>query len=217
MYRDEDMLSLSGIQHFAFCRRQWALIHIEQQWEDNFLTVAGDLMHKRAHDEEIRERRGDVLIVRGLRISSHEIGFVGQCDIVEFHKREHGCSLVGEEGCWEVVPVEYKRGISKANDADRLQLCAQALCLEEMLCCDIEFGYLYYGKTKKREKVCFGQELRTKVANASKEMHLMYQRRHTPLVKQTKKCHACSLKDVCIPKNKTKSVKTYLASMIEVE
>ena len=217
MYNDECMLALSGIQRFAFCRRQWALIHVEQQWEENYLTAAGELMHKRAHDEEEREKRGDVLVVRGLRISSHTLGFSGQCDIVEFHKNEDGCFLTGEEGRWDVVPVEYKHGVSKVNDADRLQLCAQAMCLEEMLCCDIEAGYLFYGRVRAREKVSLNLQLREKVKNASKEMHSLYQRGRTPMVRKSKKCHSCSLENLCVPKSESKSVREYLASMIEVE
>ena len=132
MYDEDEFLALSGIQHFAFCRRQWALIHIEQAWADNVLTAQGELMHKRAHDEELRERRGDTLVVRGLSVHSRALGLSGKCDVVEFRKNSHGHTLTGEDGLWRAVPVEYKRGSSKANDADRLQLCAQALCLEEM-------------------------------------------------------------------------------------
>lgn len=114
MYLEEDFLALSGIQHFSFCERQWALIHIEQQWNENLLTVLGDLVHKRAHDEAIRERRGDTLIVRGLDVRSFKLGLVGKCDVVEFREDEDGFPLQGEEGAWRVIPVEYKRG-KKSN------------------------------------------------------------------------------------------------------
>lgn len=108
MYSEEDYLMLSGIQHFAFCRRQWAMIHIEQQWADNYRTTAGELMHKKAHDEGSFEKRGNLLIVRGLRISSHKLGLSGQCDVVEFHQNEDGVILFGYDGKWNPVPVEYK-------------------------------------------------------------------------------------------------------------
>ncbi len=156
VYDEDEFLALSGIQHFAFCRRQWALIHLEQAWADNVLTAEGDLMHRRAHDEELRERRGDILVVRGLAVHSRALGLAGKCDVVEFHKDESGHPLAGEDGLWRPVPVEYKRGRSKASDADRLQLAAQALCLEEMLGCDVLEGFLFYGETRSRERVEFG-------------------------------------------------------------
>ena len=137
MYSEEEFLSLSGVQHFAFCRRQWALIHIEQAWADNALTMQGSVMHDRAHDDEVREHRGDKVIVRGLRVHSAELGLSGVCDIVEFHRCATGHPLSGEDGLWRAVPIEYKRGKSKSGNEDRLQLCAQAACLEEMLGDDI--------------------------------------------------------------------------------
>ena len=160
MYLDEEFLALSGIQHFAFCRRQWALIHIERRWQENSLTASGQMMHQRAHDEEIRERRGALLIVRGLFVRSSELGLSGVCDIVEFHQDERGVSLFGEDGAWMPVPIEYKRGKSKSGECDRLQVCAQAMCLEEMLGCDIASGFLFYKQTQSREPVAFTEELR---------------------------------------------------------
>ena len=149
-YNQEEYLQLSGLQHFAFCRRQWALIHIEQQWQDNLRTVEGDLMHRRAHDEAIREKRGTILILRGLSVSSPTLGISGKCDVVEFHQDPAGISLHQEEGLWLPYPVEYKRGSPKEHQADELQLCAQAICLEEMLCCKIPEGALFYGETRRR-------------------------------------------------------------------
>ena len=131
----QEPLLLSGIQHFAFCRRQWALIHVEQQWAENARTVDGGIFHQRAHDGEQFESRGDVLIARGLRIFSHKLNVIGVCDVVEFHRDPLGITLTGREGKWRVYPVEYKRGEPKDNDADRLQLCGQAMCLEEILAC----------------------------------------------------------------------------------
>ena len=128
-YHEEDFLQLSGLQHFAFCWRQWALIHIEQQWRENLRTVEGDLFHRRAHDEQARERRGDTLILRGLSVASPTLGLSGQCDVVEFHADPGGVPLRGEEGLWIPFPIEYKRGAPKTHRADELQLCAQAMCL----------------------------------------------------------------------------------------
>lgn len=199
-YDEDEYLALSGVQHFAFCRRQWALIHIEQMWTENYLTTDGELMHQHAHNEESRERRGNKLILRGLAVFSPELGLSGKCDVVEFRQTLKGHPLVGEDGLWAAVPVEYKHGTSKMNDADRMQLCAQAMCLEEMFVCDIAKGYLFYGKTKKREEVVFEQDLREKVVNASDEMHRMYKRRYTPKVKPFAACRSCSLYDDCLPR-----------------
>lgn len=136
-YSEDDCLQLSGIQHFSFCRRQWALIHLEQQWAENLRTVEGDLLHERAHDEGFAEKRRDIRTVRGLRIQSPSLGVSGSCDVVEFIRDEQGVVLAGQAGTWRPYPVEYKRGSSKETDADRLQLCCQAMCLEEMLCTEI--------------------------------------------------------------------------------
>ena len=137
-YSEEDWLALSGIQHFSFCKRQWALIHIEQLWSENYLTTAGHLEHERAHDYAASESRGDMLIMRDLRVYSRALGITGACDVVEFHKSNDGVPLHGRDELWLPYPIEYKHGKSKTIDADRLQLCAEAMCLEEMLACDIE-------------------------------------------------------------------------------
>ena len=162
LYEEDDFLQLSGIQHFAFCRRQWALAYIELQWQENVRTVEGKLLHEKAHDPSLMEKRGDVIISRAMPVCSREIGISGECDIVEFHRSPEGISLYGREGLYQVVPVEYKRGRPKENDVDILQLTAQALCLEEMLCCSIPFGYFYYGETRHRTKVEFSDEIREK-------------------------------------------------------
>lgn len=137
MYKEEDFLQLSGIQHFAFCRRQWALAYIELQWQENVRTVEGKIFHENAHDVSMKEKRGDLLIVRAMPIHSWEMGVSGECDVVEFHKVKDGIQLAGKEGLYKAVPVEYKRGRPKTDDSDILQVAAQAMCLEEMLCCDI--------------------------------------------------------------------------------
>ena len=202
---------LSGIQHFAFCRRQWALIHIEQQWAENERTVAGDIMHKRAHDAQQTESRGDKLIMRGVRIRSNELNITGICDVIEFHRDSEGIVLNGYDGTWRVYPVEYKRGEPKAHDADELQLCAQAMCLEEMLLCRIEEGSLFYGETRRRERVVFTEELRLRVKQMFEEMHRHFERGYTPSAKPNKGCNACSLKELCLPKlQKTPKVNEYL-------
>ena len=215
-YREEDFLMLSGIQHYAFCPRQWAMIHIEQQWEENYYTVDGKIMHTNAHDKEFTEKRGDIIITRGLAIHSRELGISGACDVVEFHKQEQGVFLPQYEANYMPIPVEYKRGKSKEHQADELQLCAQAMCLEEMLVCEIPKGYLYYGETKKRQEVYFTKELREKVIESFARMHELFQKQHTPKGKKTKRCQSCSLKNLCLPViEKTVSVKTYLKKNME--
>ena len=214
MYADDEFLALSGIQHFAFCRRQWALIHIEQMWADNLLTTLGDLMHERAHDEGIRERRGDTLIVRGMAVRSARLGIWGKCDVIEFKKSKDGHPLFGEDGLWLPVPVEYKRGKSKVGDEDRLQLCAQALCLEDMFACDLSEGFLYYGKTRSRERIVLTPELRQGVETAVEEMHRLYARGHVPQVRQRAVCRSCSLADQCLPKTQARSVEKYISEMV---
>ena len=144
-YPEEEYLMISGIQHFKFCRRQWALIHVEQQWEENVHTVIGELMHKRAHDPYLTEKRAGVLVVRALPVASREMGVSGECDLVEFHKCEDGISLHGHRGQYSVYPVEYKKGKPKLTEEDRLQLAAQAMCLEEMFSTEIPAGAVFYG------------------------------------------------------------------------
>lgn len=216
MYNEEEFLQLSGIQHFAFCRRQWALAYIELQWSENVRTVEGRLLHDKAHDVMSRESRGDLLISRAMPISSKELGVSGECDIVEFHRTQDGIFLYGHDGLYDVVPVEYKRGAPKKNHVDMLQLAAQAMCLEEMLCCKIPYGYLYYGEIRHREKVELTDDLRTEVRDMFQEMHEYFARRYTPKVKWSKSCNACSLKDICMPVlGKGKSAKKYIDSYME--
>lgn len=215
MYAEEDYIMLSGIQHFAFCRRQWALIHIEQQWEENYKTTAGKLMHKKAHEEGSFEKRGDLLVTRGLRIASHELGFSGQCDVVEFHQDKNGITVFGYDGKWSLIPVEYKHGRPKEHNADELQICAQAICLEEMFQTSIDEGFLYYGENRRRSKVIFGADLRNEVKNISNEMHELFHKGYTPKVKPSKQCKACSLENLCVPKlQKIVKVSTYIEQSI---
>lgn len=216
IYSEEEFLQLSGLQHFAFCRRQWALIHIENQWAENFRTVDGVLLHEKAHDRQFEESRGDLLIKRGVSIYSAALGISGQCDVLEYHRSQDGIPLPGREGRWVPYPVEYKRGEPKEGNADALQLCAQAMCLEAMLCCEIPEGALYYGQTRRRERISLTEELRAQVKDLLTQMHELSQRGHTPRVKPTKACNACSLKELCLPRlMKNRSVSAYLKAAME--
>ena len=215
-YNEADFLQLSGIQHFTFCRRQWALIHIENQWADNFRTVDGTLMHENAHDREFEENRGATLIRRGVSVYSAELGISGQCDVLEYRKSDNGIPLPGRDGLWQPYPVEYKRGKPKEDAADELQLCAQAMCLESMLCCDVPEGALYYGEIRRRIKITFSEDLRSHVTKLLSEMHELFSRGYTPKVKPSKACSACSLKELCLPKlMKNTSVSSYLKESME--
>ena len=215
MYNEEDFLQLSGIQHFVFCRRQWALAYIEMQWEENVRTFEGRQLHKKAHDVSLKEKRGDVIIERAMPIHSRELGISGECDVVEFYESPNGVKLSGHTGKYIAIPIEYKHGRPKTNEADILQLTAQAICIEEMLCCDIPYGYIYYGETRHRTKVEFTDEIREKVRKMFAEMHKYYEQCYTPKVKISKKCNACSLKDLCVPVlNKNKSVAEYIDKFI---
>lgn len=216
MYTEDDYLMISGLQHFAFCRRQWALIHIEQQWQENERTIDGQLLHKNAHNSRMTEKRGNIIITRGLQVKSSLLGLSGVCDVVEFHRSPEGITLASFDGTWQPYPVEYKRGEPKEHNADELQLCAQAMCLEEMLLCHISEGSLYYGENRRRTSVKFTDQLREQVFTMSMEMHGLWTKEYTPKVKPTKSCNACSLKAICIPKlSKIKSVSAYISQSLE--
>lgn len=199
-YKEEDYLQISGLQHFKFCRRQWALIHVENQWAENWRTADGEIMHQKAHDAAWKERRGNLLVTRDMHVFSGTLGISGACDVVEFRGSEAGVPLHGQEGLYQPFPVEYKRGSPRVDTSNALQLCAQAMCLEEMLCCEVPEGALYYGQTRRRETVKLTRELRQEVRSCLLEMHALYQKGHTPKVKPTKACNACSLKELCLPR-----------------
>ena len=217
LYKEADYLQLSGIQHFAFCRRQWALIHIEGFWKDNYFTMDGILKHERAHNPFLSEKRGNLLTVGDMPVHSQTLGTSGKCDFVEFVQDESGITLFGRNNLWLPRPVEHKRGSPKITDIDRLQLCAQAICLEEMLLCpQIEIAYIFYGETRRREEVPLTNTLRMKVIEMFAEMHSYFQRRHTPRGKLGKQCKACSLADICLPAlPSSNSVKSYIKKELQ--
>ena len=215
---ERGILMLSGLQHFAYCRRQWALIHVEQQWQENLHTAEGQVFHRRAHDEEQTEVRGDTIIVRGMRVQSERLGISGICDVVEFTRSPDGIALAWREGRYQVHPVEYKKGAPKEHQADELQLCAQAMCLEEMLLCRIDEGSLFYGEPRRRTRVTFSPELRAQAEQMLGEMHQMDERGHTPRVKRHKGCSACSLKEICLPgMDRVPAASAYLRAHVQEE
>lgn len=215
-YEEDDFLLISGIQHFSFCRRQWAMIHLEQQWKENLRTVEGRIVHERCHDEGFTEKRKGLLTTRGMRVFSRTLGAVGQCDVVEFHRQADGVRLFGQEGTWRAVPVEYKRGKPKTEDCDRLQLAAQAMCLEEMLGGEVPRAYLFYDEIRRREEVEVTEALRQEVRDVFREMHDYARRGHTPKAKPKKQCQSCSMKELCLPRlPKLLSVDEYYRRALE--
>ena len=208
MYSEDNLIQLSALQHYVFCKRQCALIHIEQIWSENRLTAEGRIMHERVH-EEGRESRGDVRIEHGLPLSSLHLGLSGMADVVEFHRQI--------DGTWQPFPIEYKRGKPKPDDCDRVQLCAQAICLEEMLNVEITSGTIFYGKTRHRHDVLFDEPLRKKTEETARLLHQLIELGDTPKPVYASKCDSCSLYSSCLPKTieKTKSVQEYLIRAIE--
>lgn len=203
--------TLSALQHFAYCRRQWGLIFVERQWAENARTAEGQVFHQTAHHGPESETRGDLLILRGLRVASPALRLGGICDVVEFHRSPSGVPLMGREGLWLPYPVEYKKGSDQTRESDEVQLCGQALCLEDMLCCQIPEGSLFYGETRRRTRVAFDEPLRQRTLSLLQEMLGHMARGHTPAAKPHKGCNACSLRDICLPKlSRTPSVADYV-------
>lgn len=212
----DSYLLISGIQHFLFCPRQWGLIHIEQQWAENFLTASGEVMHNRVHDSDSSFKRGELLSLTSLRVFSDKLKIEGVCDAVEFRSEKDGIELFGRPGKWSVMPVEYKRGESKPDESDIMQVVAQALCLEEMFGCTIIRCAIYYGRTHSREYVHIDENMRCRLIKTLNNMHKYYDGHLTPKANRNKKCSSCSLIDICVPSIfEEKSVSAYIQSHIE--
>lgn len=224
MYTEDDLLPLSGLQHLAFCQRQAALIYVENIWQENVLTTEGRLMHDRAHSEEI-EVRGDVYISRGLRLRSLELGLIGMTDVVEFHRLaapgdKNDCiQLAGFTGWWKPYIVEYKHGSPKPDSTDEVQLCAQVICLEEMLGIAISSSSFFYGRPRRRHIVQLDKGLRQTTINLALQLHALIKSGITPPPQYTHKCRNCSLLDDCMPKaaRPTQKVAAYLHKAIYEE
>jgi len=207
-YSEDDFIMVSALQHFMFCRRQCALIHIEQIWAENRLTAEGRIMHDKVH-EEGSESRGNVRIERALPLRSLRLGLTGVADVVEFHRQL--------DGSWQPFPVEYKRGKPKPDDCDMVQLCAQAMCLEEMLGVSIAEGAIFYGKTRRRLDVAFHERLRSETEAIAGQVHALIDGGITPAPVYEKKCDSCSLFEICLPKTveKLNSVENYLKHALD--
>lgn len=207
MFAESDLVPISALQHLLFCPRQCALIHVEQAWDENRFTAEGRILHERVH-EAGEESRGEVRTVRGLSVRSLRLGLVGKADVVEFH-RETGC-------IWRPFPVEYKLGKPKPDESDKVQLCAQALCLEEMLGTMVGSGAIFYGRTRRRLAVDFDGPLRGETEKAAGRLHELIDSGITPKPDYTKKCRSCSLLELCLPQavRKRVSVAAYIDRML---
>ena len=221
MYSDDEMVMISALQHGLFCRRQCALIHLEGAWFENYLTATGRTMHERVHQTGAETRR-DVHVATSLRLVSHRLGVTGEADMVEFHRAEPShdsegrtvaAQLPKREGLWRPYPVEYKRGKPKAHRADEVQLCAQAMCLEEMLGVAVLEGALFYGEPRRRTVIAFDDELRALTESVARDVHALLSSGMTPPAVRTKACEACSLKELCF--DGAPSARAWLADQVD--
>lgn len=205
---DEEIIPISALTHYAYCPRRCALVHIEQIWTENRFTAEGRIMHEHVH-EEGDESRGDVRIERGASLRSLRLGLIGKADVIEYHRQN--------DGTWQAFPVEYKRGKPKPDDSDKVQLCAQAICLEEMLGWRIPAGALFYGKTRRRLDVEFDEALRQETRDATRLTHALIASKKTPGPVYEKRCESCSLLAECLPRTvqKKRSVESYLKRMLD--
>lgn len=218
-YNEEDYLMLSGIQHFYFCKRQWALIHIEQQWAENQATMEGHYLHEWVDDPFFTESRKSVVISRAVSVSSSVLGLSGILDVLEFHQAESGIQLPNKEGYWVPQIVEYKHGKPKKDLCDQVQLAAQVICLEEKFNCQITQSAFYYHEVNRRQTVVITEELRQFVKTLADEMHRLYQLGETPKAEIRKHCSKCSLYEICMPRltNRKSSVSHYMQMQIAME
>ena len=227
-YSEDDFLMISGLQHLAFCPRQCALIHMEQAWSENVLTALGEVMHERVHTAGA-ESRSDVRIVRGLRLKSARLGITGVADVVEFHKvnpsaseddgnrpltASQGVKLPRRSGLWVPYPVEYKRGKPKPDNCDAVQLCAQAICLEEAFNVQLTSGALFYGQSRQRVAVEFTPDLRRETELLAQQFHQLISSGVIPPPVPQKRCQNCSMVDVCLP-SAGGNVQQWVNSMVE--
>jgi CRISPR-associated exonuclease Cas4 len=216
MYTEDDLLPLSALQHLLFCDRQCALIHIEQIWAENLYTAEGRIMHERV-DSGLNETRGDVRQTFSMPLRSLKLGLVGKADVVEFH-REKSDDSSGLSGSvvWRPFPVEHKRGRPKKELWDKVQLCAQAMCLEEMMNIDVPRGALYYGKTRRRVDVIFDQHLRRETEETAIRLHDLFASGQTPPPVLKSVCENCSFIEICLPHalERPKKVQQYLDNML---
>ncbi|MEX0736928.1 MAG: CRISPR-associated protein Cas4 [Bacteroidota bacterium] len=205
MYTEDEFIQLSALQHYVFCPRQCALIHVEGQWDENVYTVKGGILHEKV-DTDTYETRGTLKTVRGLRVHSARLGIVGRCDVVEFRSLSKVAFSLDESvakttvNAVEIMPVEFKSGQTKHDISDKVQLCAQAFCLEEMMHTRVDRGAFFYGRVRRREVVEITQELRAQTESIIASVREIVSKRIVPSAQYMEKCKRCSLEDACQPK-----------------
>ncbi len=217
MMEYSEPLQISGIQHYVFCPRQWALITLEQSWQDDAATIEGQLLHKNADDPFYEEIRGNKIITRCVPVYSSRLGLTGILDVLEFKKASAGIELPGKSGKWQPTIVEHKKGKPKKNLSDTLQLVAQVVCVEEHYNCQIQYGCLFYYQTKERIKLEITHDLRLKLERVVNEMHALMKTQKTPSVSNMRACSRCSLANICWPRLtfRKKSPQNYIAQRWE--
>jgi len=213
-YAEDELLMLSGIQHYKFCPRQWALIHLEQLWDENRLTIEGSLLHKQVDNPFYRQKNGQTITMRSVPIVSYELGLYGLSDAVELQPADSEHNSIRHpqySGWWHLYPIEYKRGHPKHDETDEVQLAAQVMCLEEMYGLSIGQAALFYGETNHRVVVSINEDLRQLVRACATEMHSIYQSQITPKAEKRRCCRNCSLCDLCVPElSEKQKVSIYL-------
>lgn len=221
LYDEDNMLMLSGIQHYMFCPRQWALIHIEQLWDENKLTVEGNILHKNVDNPQYRQKNGDTITLRSVHIASKVLGLYGIADAIELYpsdSKEDAIQHPAYPGYWHLFPIEYKRGHSKPDERDEVQLTAQVMCLEEMYRINISQAALYYHETRHREVITINEHLRNLTLQCANAMHRIFETGITPKAIKIKGCRNCSLVDLCNPElNYRQDVKQYLKKSLYEE
>ena len=220
-YEEDDMLMLSGIQHFMFCPRQWGLIHLSQEWTDNRLTIEGQLLHEHVDNPFYRQKSGDTITLRSVHIASHTLGLYGITDAVELSLADSSQNAIHHpryEGWWNILPIEYKRGKQKPNQCDEVQLAAQVICLEEMYHIHLDYGALFYNETRRRDLIHINEDLRCLTVRCAEEMHKVYSSKVIPRAELASHCKRCSLYDLCLPLlEKKRRVTTYLKKYLYEE
>lgn len=220
IYQEDELLHLAGIQHFYYCPRQWALIHVEQQWQESVSTFQGRELHEKADNPFIKESRESLHISRSTPLVSYTLGVYGIADVVEYRPDDNGIPLSGKKGLWMPKPVEYKRGKEKKDKVDEVQLCAQVMCIEEMCNVEIEEADLFYFAARKRVNINLSEELREEVKKICLQMHKIFESRVTPQTAKNKtNCRTCSLFDICMPRltARKRSVANYIDFYAEEE
>lgn len=215
IYSEEDLIPISSLSQYYFCSRRAGLILLEQQWEDNIHTAEGTVLHERVHQFS-SESRDKLVILRSLPLRSFKLGLIGVADCVELHSAKDGFKVPWRDGKWQIVPVEYKKGRKRNRLEYEVQLCAQAMCLEEMLNCNIDKGYIYYGKDRRRNEIYFDNKYRDLVLEGVKAIVEMLETKVTPRAEKSAKCRECSLNEVCFSEVFQTSLSGYLATLLRV-